>query len=234
MKTAIGSLTLALALIVTPGAAQSVAYVVPPKEYDHPFGGTVIVLPARDQKQVRELCPKAKFMGAALGCPEITSSWDCRVVLAADSVIKAAGFPPALVKRHEIAHCNGWPADHRGALPFEEWATDGTPASQFDSFARIVVGKTVAEVAKGLPQNVAWLFPIAALRIGLAPQSQLTGQVLSDPATAGSLARAAGIGTDLSDEHWRQAHALAFQASKRARRKTPPLPLLAIRRGPAG
>jgi hypothetical protein len=27
-----------------------------------------------------------------------------------------------LVKRHEMAHCNGWPADHHGALPYVEWA----------------------------------------------------------------------------------------------------------------
>jgi hypothetical protein len=62
------------------------------------------------------------------------------------------------------------------------------------------------------------------MRIGLTPESQLTEQILSDPATAVPLARAAGIGTGLSDEQWRQAHALAFQARKRARRKTPPLP----------
>jgi hypothetical protein len=200
MKTAIGPPTLALTLIAATSAAAEGPRLVPPPEYDRPFAAKVIVVPARDQDHVRELCPKAKFTGAALGCAHLTSSWDCRIVLAADSVIKAAGFPPELVKRHEIAHCNGWPADHPGALAFEEWATDGTPASQFDSFARIVVGKTVAEVARSLPQNVAWLFPIAAAGIGLTPESPITKAILSNPVTARPLAWIAGIDRDLTDE----------------------------------
>jgi hypothetical protein len=226
MKTAIGSLTLALALIVTPAATEGLR-VVPPPEFDRPFaGGKVIIVPARDQKHVRELCPTAKFnTGVALGCADLTASWDCRVVLAHDSVIIAAGFSPELVKRHEVAHCNGWHADHRGALPYEEWApADNTytltapppvlnAASHFDKFALSAVAKTVAEVAGNLDRRAAQ-FIMAAKGIGLAPQSQLTGQVLSDPATAVPLARAAGIGTDLSDKQWQEAHALALQTSR--------------------
>jgi hypothetical protein len=137
MKAAIGSLTLALTLIVTPAAAAEL--LVPPKEYDLPYKGTVIVVPANSQKQVRAMCPKTKFnLGVALGCAE-ERSWGCRVIMAPDAEITAAGFPPELVKRHEIAHCNGWPADHRGALPYEEWAetdnidTPPTPPSVTES-----------------------------------------------------------------------------------------------------
>jgi hypothetical protein len=57
-------------------------------------------------------------------------------------------------------------------------------------------------------------FVTAAKGVGLAPESQLTRQVLSNPATARPLGKAAGIGVALSDEEWRQAHAIAFQASK--------------------
>jgi hypothetical protein len=42
--------------------------------------------------------------------------------MAPDDVITKAGFPPELIKRHEIAHCNGWPGDHRDARVFEDWA----------------------------------------------------------------------------------------------------------------
>jgi hypothetical protein len=90
-------------------------------------------------------------------------------------------------------------------------------ASQFDNFAINAVRKTVADVANNLAQSnktVAARFVMAAKGVGLAPESQLTPQVLSDPATAAPLGRAAGIGTDLSDEQWQQAHALAFQAAK--------------------
>ena len=82
MNTAIGSLTLALTLIVAPAATQSTSAaaegprLVPPPEYDRPFAANVIVITARDQKHVRELCPKAVFTGAALGCASLTPSWD--------------------------------------------------------------------------------------------------------------------------------------------------------------
>jgi hypothetical protein len=232
MKTAIGSLTLALTLIVTPGAAQSTSAaaegprVVPPPEFDRPFGppGKVIVVTARDQNHVRELCPGSKFAGSALGCAHLTAP-ECKIIVAADDVIKEAGYPPELVKRHEIAHCNGWPADHPGATSYEEWAVSA--AFNFDNFARQAVGKTVAEVAEMLAQidappylsaedgrRFAARFVIAARSIGLTRESRITGAILSNPATAMPLGKALDIGANLSDKEWRQAHAIAFYASK--------------------
>jgi hypothetical protein len=124
MKTAIGSLTLALTLIVTPAATAAAEgpRLIPPPEYDHPYDGELITFPARDQNHVREICPRTKFppMGA-LGCT-ILQKGTCWLVMAPDVDILKAGFPPELVKRHAIAHCNGWSADHGGALPYEEWA----------------------------------------------------------------------------------------------------------------
>jgi hypothetical protein len=174
-------------------------------------------------------CPGSKFAGFALGCAHLAAQ-ECKIVLAADSVIIAAGHPPELVKRHEIAHCNGWPADHPGALPYEEWASDDqikSAASNFDNFARQAVGKTVAEIANMFAQidarpyispedgrRLAARFVIAARSIGLARESQITGAILSNPVTARSLAKALDIGTALSDDEWRAAHAIAFQASK--------------------
>jgi hypothetical protein len=57
-------------------------------------------------------------------------------------------------------------------------------------------------------------FALVAKGVGLAPESKLTREVLSDPAIIGPLARALGIGTDLSENEWVQAHAIAFYASK--------------------
>jgi hypothetical protein len=91
-------------------------------------------------------------------------------------------------------------------------------ASLFDEFARGAVGKTVVEVANNLAQSynkeAAAQFIMAAKHMGLTPKSQLTPQVLSDPATAAPLGRAAGIGTYLSDYEWRQAHAIAWQIAR--------------------
>jgi hypothetical protein len=39
----------------------------------------------------------------------------CWIVLSSDDVIKAAGWTPEVVLRHERGHCNGWPKDHAGA-----------------------------------------------------------------------------------------------------------------------
>jgi hypothetical protein len=63
-------------------------------------------------------------------------------------------------------------------------------------------------------RRLAARFVIAARSIGLARESKITGAILSNPVTARSLAKALDIGTNLSDEDWRAAHAQAFYASK--------------------
>jgi hypothetical protein len=175
---------------------------------------------ARDQDHVCELCPGAKFhpLIGALACthgdPRIPFTPKmCLIVLSPDA-LRTAGFPLDLAVRHETAHCNGWPADHKGALPFEPPVLNA--ASQFDEFAFNAVRKTVAEVAKNLALNDkrAARFVVAAKGIGLAPESKITGEMLTDPATAAPLARAAGIGTNLSDDQWRLAHALAVLSAR--------------------
>jgi hypothetical protein len=109
MKAAIGSLTLALALIVTPAAAQTLMGVLPPVEYDHPFAGELTVFRAKDQAQVRAMCPDSKFPPiGALGCSILQPGGkQCRVILAPDADIVATGYTTEIVKRHEIGHCNG-------------------------------------------------------------------------------------------------------------------------------
>ena len=225
MKRAIGSLPLALALLVTASGAAAAAgeRLVPPKEYDHPFAGELIVATAFDQDDVRAMCPSAKFPPlGALGCAPHIGPKRCRIVLAPDADIIKAGFPPDLVRRHEIAHCNGWPDNHPGALPFEEWASDypsiKVVAAKFDEFARNALGKTFAEIDK-VVENLPFVpagrpFSLAAAELGLTPESPITSAILSNPATARPLAKAAGIGNHLSDDEWREAHAIAFYASK--------------------
>ena len=128
-----------VALLVATSTAVMAAgeRLVPPKEYDHPFAGELIVLTAFDQDDVRRLCPNAKFSSTigALGCAPDIGPKRCRIVLAPDADIIKAGFLPEMVRRHEIGHCNGWPADHRGALPYwplyynEAWALGSKPGS---------------------------------------------------------------------------------------------------------
>jgi hypothetical protein len=73
-------------------------------QYDYPYGGEVVerVMPT----EARTLCMS---MGAdVLG---VACSWEsnntCYIVLPNN------GYAPVDVfRRHEIAHCNGWPANH--------------------------------------------------------------------------------------------------------------------------
>jgi hypothetical protein len=100
-------------------------------------------------------------------------------------------------------------------------------ARQFDKFALAAVRKSVADVTNNLAQSnktVAARFAMAAKRIDLTPESQLTGEILSDPARAETLGRGAGIGTDLSDEGWQQAHEIAVETSRTRQAKGLPAP----------
>jgi hypothetical protein len=96
----------------------------PPKEYDHPYTGPGVlrIIYAKSQDEVRQLCPRTVFPKAgAYGCAP--SNYEgCVVVIAPEADVKAVGLWMSLLIRHEIAHCNGWPGDHRGALPIEDWA----------------------------------------------------------------------------------------------------------------
>jgi hypothetical protein len=196
-------------------------YLTPPLEYDHPYSGELITVVVDSQDKVRELCPGAKFNPniGAIACARRGINSDqgkCWIIIANDELITSLGHIPDRVRDHEIAHCNGWPADHRGALAFKGAVLNA--ALQFDNFAFNAVRKTVAEVAGDLAKSdgtAAAQFVIAAKGIGLTPESKLTPEVLSDSATAGVLAKAIGLGAYLTDEQWKQAHNIALQTARK-------------------
>ena len=66
------------------------------------------------------MCTMANFNpgGHVLGCA-IRTKKSCLVIYAPDEEIIRFGLSFDIIHRHEIAHCNGWPGDHRGVLPFE-------------------------------------------------------------------------------------------------------------------
>jgi hypothetical protein len=94
--------------------------VLPPVEYDHPYKGRLVVTRA-DRSGIRKSCPNTFF--PPLGCA-YRHATSCKVVLATDELIRAAGEDPDIVWRHEIGHCNGWPTDHRGARYLEQTPTE--------------------------------------------------------------------------------------------------------------
>jgi hypothetical protein len=77
---------------------------VPPHAYDHPYSGHFIeqVIPLA---QARTLCGKRGVSSDA--CSWIENG-TCHIVIPRGGPVKSL----ASYRRHEVAHCNGWPASH--------------------------------------------------------------------------------------------------------------------------
>lgn len=88
----------------------------PPARFDHPYKGELLVrrIP---QESVVEACRvlfsiyrvPAMSHPEQRGCSILTSKHSCLVVTIDEPYMRAT---PESVLRHEIGHCNGWPADH--------------------------------------------------------------------------------------------------------------------------
>jgi hypothetical protein len=95
--------------------------VLPPAAFDKSYKGKLTVVRVNTEKEVSAVCA-ATWLPYKLGCathsgPQTKDgAWAaCRVIIAADDIIREAGYTPEIVLRHELGHCNGWPGDHKGA-----------------------------------------------------------------------------------------------------------------------
>jgi hypothetical protein len=77
----------------------------PPAQYNHPYAGPVDerVMPVAE---VRTLCKSVGASGRFVACACV-SNGICHIILPNDEPA-----PVSTYRRHEIAHCNGWPASH--------------------------------------------------------------------------------------------------------------------------
>jgi hypothetical protein len=106
---------IALAALSSPawGEAALEMRVLPPEEFDHPFEGALTVTIVKSMETVNKLCGNPQ---AGVGCALVMNDGKvCSIIMAADDVIRSRGLTPEIVKRHEMGHCNGWPAHHPGA-----------------------------------------------------------------------------------------------------------------------
>jgi len=106
-------------VVLPPTEAEK--YILPPARYDRPYLGELTVIRLASEADVTMWCPPTNLR-FKLGCATHTKikrengSWTtCRIIMPVDSVIVAAGYTVDAVYRHEIAHCNGWGGDHKGA-----------------------------------------------------------------------------------------------------------------------
>jgi hypothetical protein len=82
---------------------------IPPAEYDHPFQG-VVMITRLDRAALIKRC----VLPNAWGCAHHNGP-SCEVTIGIDEMlVTTTGIrvPWQDIYRHEIAHCNGWPAHH--------------------------------------------------------------------------------------------------------------------------
>lgn len=100
----------ALGALAAPAAA---VIAEPPAQFRHPYAGELISyeLPAP------EIDAACRALGAGgpliLGCARRFHDLCVIIVPSAGSGVSPRTH--AALRRHELAHCNGWPADHAGA-----------------------------------------------------------------------------------------------------------------------
>lgn len=81
---------------------------IPPPQYDRPFRGQVVVH-RRHHYGALVACSK-RGLRSSDGCAWVERGV-CNIVVSTDHPADVQ----ASVVRHEIGHCNGWPASHPGA-----------------------------------------------------------------------------------------------------------------------
>jgi hypothetical protein len=91
--------------------ARYLAELEPPSQYNHPYDGLVgeRVMPVAE---ARVLCDSLGASHSSADAPGgVACAWvsddTCFIILPDDELA-----PVDTYRRHEIAHCNGWPADH--------------------------------------------------------------------------------------------------------------------------
>jgi hypothetical protein len=86
---------------------------LPPLAYDFPYTGKLTVRRVGPD-QMRLVCPLPKPGRVTIGCAHIGKG-ECEVIIADNTTLEFLGWNYQLVLRHELGHCEGWPADHPGA-----------------------------------------------------------------------------------------------------------------------
>jgi hypothetical protein len=77
----------------------------------------LVVIVAQSLDEMAELCYPHPRAGKLLGCSfhffhSVTSKPRCYVYIAPEFWLAHNGVTVEQVRRHELAHCNGWPGDH--------------------------------------------------------------------------------------------------------------------------
>ncbi len=100
---------IALAAILIASPVFAGAPLDPPARFDHEFSGNLTIYRV-NRANVQAECSDGGRLAVrkdVAGCA-ISEGNDCTIYLA----MKTRRAPIEAILRHEIAHCNGWPANH--------------------------------------------------------------------------------------------------------------------------
>jgi hypothetical protein len=87
---------------------------LPPVEYDRFYDGVELIIKVVSElEEMPRLCPGLPAYNL-MGCAHAGGFNKCTIILRDDAYIRSLGWTTALVLRHELAHCNGWPKTHPG------------------------------------------------------------------------------------------------------------------------
>jgi hypothetical protein len=98
---------------IRPAMTQVIWTFRPPPEFDKPFDGELII-ERLSREEIQKVCPPG-MLACAWTTPN-NKDVPCIVMIPDDDFLKKrGGMQYEEILRHEIGHCNGWPADHGGA-----------------------------------------------------------------------------------------------------------------------
>jgi|SRR6516225_2585647 len=115
--------------ISDPKKGQWVIDYPPPAKYDYPFPG-ILMVQRLSLDEISKICLPKHHTGCALTLNTDNGVYlnnrtgnrtACIAIVANDADLRAEHVRFNDVLRHEIAHCNGWPADHPDMEGKYEW-----------------------------------------------------------------------------------------------------------------
>jgi hypothetical protein len=117
-----GAFSVAALLLVTgtaharavPAQRQTVRHFnfLPPAEYDKPYTGELLIVRVATEQDVQAICKGSSKYACAAKLPGPNPR--CQIFMLPDKQLRTLlhGDAVAFMLRHELGHCNGWPADH--------------------------------------------------------------------------------------------------------------------------
>jgi hypothetical protein len=114
MKLALaGMLALASVSCTQHAASPMRRGMLPPPEYDHAYSGKLTVVTVPTLAALHQAC---RGPVSSVACARALSG-HCTIFRRDLTEIARLGWNQADVMRHEIGHCNGWPAHHPNGRP---------------------------------------------------------------------------------------------------------------------